>query len=72
LYSQASELLYFSNRITAQEAYSSGLVSAVFPHDKFEELAWAKIKAMSQLPIKVTKDIGSIQHFAFENLNKLS
>jgi len=50
---QASELLYFSTKYNAEEAYSSGLVSAVFPHDKFEELAWARVNAMTELPVKV-------------------
>jgi len=50
---QASEMLFFNEKLTAQEAEKCGLVTKVFPHDTFEKEVAAKIKTMAELPIKV-------------------
>ena len=52
-YARASELLFFNAKITAGTALEWGLVSQVFPNARFHDEAWAKVKQISELPVKV-------------------
>ncbi len=40
-------------KLTALEARDCGLVTAVFPHDKFTEEVQNRVQAMAKLPPKV-------------------
>jgi hypothetical protein len=51
---QASELLFFNTKITAAQAHEWGLVSQVFPQDRFQTEAWNKVKQVADLPVKVS------------------
>jgi len=51
-YAKASELLYFSKKISAQDALNWGLVSEIFPEAEFQEKAWTRLREMAQFPIK--------------------
>ncbi|KAL9974342.1 hypothetical protein ACROYT_G011366 [Oculina patagonica] len=49
---KANEMLLAGCKLTAVEARDCGLVTAVFPHDKFSEEVQKKVQAMAKLPPK--------------------
>lgn len=51
-YSKASKLLMFNQKMTANEAYQSGLVSRVIPHQQFNQKTKALLQEYGQLPVK--------------------
>jgi peroxisomal 3,2-trans-enoyl-CoA isomerase len=51
---KASELLYFNQKITAVEAERCGLVTQVFPNDRFQAETGKRIQEMAELPVKVS------------------
>lgn len=57
--SKASEMLLLGKKITAQEAYQSGLVAKVFPHENLSEflLELKKLSKLSQASIKASKQL---------------
>lgn len=46
-------MLLAGRKLTAVEARDFGLVTDVFPHDKFTEEVQTKVQAMAKLPPKV-------------------
>ena len=46
-------MLLAGRKLTATEALDYGLVTAVFPHDKFAEEVQNRVQAMAKLPPKV-------------------
>lgn len=46
-------MLFAGRKLTAVEAHDSGLVTAVFPHDKLMEEVQNRVQAMAKLPPKV-------------------
>ncbi|OXA58901.1 enoyl-CoA delta isomerase 2 [Folsomia candida] len=49
-HAKAGALLHFNDTWTAQEAYEYGLVTRVFPQDKFKTEAWKLVKKMAEHP----------------------
>jgi len=47
---KSNEMLLFSKRITADEAFHVGLVTEVYPNSTFDSIVWARLKEMSELP----------------------
>ena len=47
---QANEVLLFNAKLTAQEACDLGLVTKVYPDEKFKEQVWEKVNGMAKLP----------------------
>ena len=50
---KSNEMLLFSKRITADEAFHVGLVTEVYPNSTFDSIVWARLKEMSELPPQV-------------------
>jgi peroxisomal 3,2-trans-enoyl-CoA isomerase len=50
---QASEMLYFGQQMSAQDAKECGLVSEVFPHATFQQAVWPKLEQFIQMPKQV-------------------
>lgn len=46
-------MLFAGRRLTAAEAHDCGLVTDVFPHDKFMDEVQNRVQAMAKLPPKV-------------------
>ena len=55
---QASEMLMFNRKLTAQEACDRGLVSEVFPQHVFQQEAWKKVQQFANLPPVVSRLTG--------------
>lgn len=49
---KASEMLFAGRKLTAVEAHDCGLVTDVFPHDKFMDEVQNRVQAMAKLPPK--------------------
>ena len=47
---QASEMLLFNKKYTAQEACDVGLVTEVFPDHSFEKEVWTRVQQYAKLP----------------------
>jgi len=47
---KSNEMLLFSKKIYADEAFKVGLVTEVFPVSTFDSTVWAKLQDMSELP----------------------
>ena len=50
---KSNEMLLFSKKIYADEAFKVGLVTEVFPVSTFDSTVWAKLQDMSELPPQV-------------------
>lgn len=46
-------MLFAGRKLTAAEAHDFGLVTDVFPHDKFMDEVHNRVQAMAKLPPKV-------------------
>lgn len=46
-------MLFAGRKLTAVEARDCGLITDVFPHDKFMEEVQNRVQAMAKLPPKV-------------------
>lgn len=46
-------MLHFDSTLTAAEAYTSNLVTRVFPDAEFDKKAWEKIHQMAEHPLEV-------------------
>ncbi|CAG7652835.1 unnamed protein product [Allacma fusca] len=66
-YAKANRMLYFSERMSSQEALSVGLVTEIFPDDLFWSKAWEKVKEWVELPVNsliASKDLVRSQELA--------
>ena len=52
---QAAEMLHFSRKISALEAFQWGLVSEVYSQEE-ESKVWDKINSLAALPTKVCSE----------------
>ena len=50
---KANEILLFNKKITATEACNLGLVTEVFQDANLQSEIWPRLKAWSELPVKV-------------------
>ena len=46
-------MLLSGRKLTATEAFNCGLITDVFPHDKFADEVQNKVQTMAKLPPKV-------------------
>jgi len=51
-YAKANEMLIFNQRLNAEEGHKCGLVTRVFPHNKFYDETSKLINEMAKLPLK--------------------
>ncbi|XP_035703331.1 enoyl-CoA delta isomerase 2 isoform X2 [Folsomia candida] len=62
---KAGEMLHFDSTLTAAEAYTSNLVTRVFPDAEFDKKAWEKIHQMAEHPLENSFEQGN-DHFCIK------
>ena len=52
---QAHEMLILNRTLSAAESQTSGLISAIFPHDTFMDEVYRRVNEYVENPLKVGK-----------------